>query len=178
MGDQFGIDFSVIMLLTTVIGFLVLIMGRQIFWIFIAGLSFALGLFISSQYFTVQFDWRVFLISILSGIVGALLAVTFQRFAAGIAGFATGWYLSTVLLGYFSPDQASTELILPIAAGVVGTIFLVRYFDWGVIIASSLAGAAIILNGITLSRNIELSILLIFSIVGVVIQGIWFIQEK
>jgi hypothetical protein len=153
-------------------------MGRQIFWVFIAGLSFTLGLLISSQYYSDQFGWKVLLISALIGVLGAVLALTFQRVAAGIAGFATGWYLSVVLLSYFNPNIGNLESAIPLLFGVLCGFVLMKYFDWGVIIASSVAGSAIIVSGMTQSQSIELAILGMFSVIGIAIQVIWFMQEK
>jgi hypothetical protein len=171
-------DFPALILLTTAIGFAVLVMGRQMLWVFIAGLGFALGLLLSSQIFDVQFGWEILLISSIVAVVGALLAYTVQRLAAGIAGFATGWYLSIVLLGYFESNIEQIESVLPIIVGIVSGLLLFMFFDWGVIIASSLAGSAIIVSGMTLFRNVELALLIMFALVGIAIQAIWFLQEK
>lgn len=149
MSFQFANEFPAFILLTTIIGFAILVMGRHIFWIFIAGLSFALGLFLSSQYYTAQFGWNVFLVSSLMGVLGAVLAITVQRLAAGIAGFATGWYLSIILLSYFNPNISNIEYVIPILIGVISAITLMKYFDWGVIVASSIAGSAIVVSGMT-----------------------------
>ncbi len=178
MDFQFTSDYPGLILLTTLIGFSILVMGRQILWIFIAGLGFALGLFLSSQYYNTQFEWEILLISSIVAVVGALLAYTVQRFAAGIAGFATGWLLSIVLLSYFNLNLGQIELLIPYIVGIISGVLLMIFFDWGVIIASSLAGSAIVVSGMSLSQNVELLLLIMFALIGMTIQAIWFIQEK
>ena len=138
----------------------------------------ALKVLFSSQYYDTQFGWQTLLISAGIAIIGALLAYTVQRFAAGIAGLATGWYLSIVVLSYINLDLGQFESIIPYVIGIISGILLFLYFDWGVIIASSMAGAAIIISATSLSRNIELALLVMLSLIGVAIQSIWFMQEK
>lgn len=178
MNIQFSSGDPALIILTTSIGFAVLIMGRQIFWVFIAGLGFALGLLLSSQLSSSLLEWQILLISSLVAAVGALLAYTVQRLAAGIAGFATGWYLTLVLLGYFSLNLGQIESLIPYIIGIISGLLLMMYFDWGVIIASSLAGSAIIASGIALAQNVELVLLFMFTLLGIAIQAIWFMQEK
>jgi hypothetical protein len=155
-----------------------LVMGRQIIWVFIAGLGFFLGLLFSSQFYDAQFGWQTLLISAGIAIVGALLAYTVQRLAAGIAGLATGWYLSMLVLNYINLDLGQFESVIPYIIGIISGILLFLYFDLGVIIASSLAGAAIIISATSLSRNVEAALLVMLALIGIVIQSIWFMQEK
>lgn len=178
MSIQFSSDYPALLILTTLIGLAVLVMGRQIFWIFIAGLGFALGLLISTQYYNAQFEWQVFLISTIIAVVGAILAYTVQRFAAGLAGFATGWFLTIVVLSYLNLNLGQIESVLPYIVGIISGFLLIIFFDWGVIIASSLAGSAIIVSGMSLRENVELALIIMFAMVGIVIQAIWFMQER
>ena len=178
MSIQFSSDYPALLILTTLIGLAILVMGRQIFWIFIAGLGFALGLLISTQYYNAQFEWQVFLISTIIAVVGAILAYTVQRFAAGLAGFATGWFLTIVVLSYLNLNLGQIESVLPYIVGIISGFLLIIFFDWGVIIASSLAGSAIIVSGMSLRENVELALIVMFALVGIVIQAIWFMQER
>ena len=178
MITQFSSEYPALLILTTMIGFAMLVMGRQIFWIFIAGLGFALGLLISTQFYNAQFEWQILLISTGVAIIGAILAYTVQRLAAGIAGLATGWFISLVVFSYFNLNLGQLESVIPYILGIIGGILLFLFFDWGVIVASSLAGSAIIVSGMTLSRNVELALLVMFALIGIAIQSIWFIQEK
>lgn len=165
------------LILTTLIGFVVLIMGRQIFWVFIAGLGFALGLIYGEQYYVGQPDWMLFLISSIIAILGAVLAYTLQRLAGAIAGFASGWYLTNLLMGYFGAGLGQFDEIVPFVVGIICALLIMAFFDWSVIIISSLAGSAIIVSGMRLPNNTELALLITFALVGIVIQSIWFIQE-
>ena len=168
----------VFILLMTMIGFAVMVMGRHIFWVFIAGLGFVLGLYLSSNYYNAQFEWQVFLISSLVAVVGALLANTLQRLAGGVAGLATGWYLANLLMGYIHLNLGQLETLIPYIVGIISGALILIFFDWGVIIGSSLAGAAIVISGISFNQNVELILLIMFSLLGIAIQTIWFMQDR
>ncbi len=165
------------LILTTMIGFLVLIMGRQIFWVFIAGLGFAFGMIFGGQFYSGQPDWILFLVSSIIAIVGAVLAYTLQRLAGAIAGFASGWYLTNILMSYFRIDPGQFEEIIPVIVGIIFAVLIMTFFDWSVIVISSLAGSAIIVSGMRLPSNTELALLITFALVGMVIQTILYIQE-
>jgi len=165
------------LILTILIGFVVLIMGRQIFWVFIAGIGFALGLIYGEQFYVGQPDWMIFTISSIIAILGAVLAFTLQRLAGAIGGFVSGWYLAYLFIGYFRVDLGQFVEIVPIIVGIIFAVLILNFFDWSVIVISSLAGSAIIVSGMRLPSNTELALLITFAIVGVVIQSIWFIQE-
>jgi hypothetical protein len=178
MSFQYPSDYPALILLTTLIGFAVLVMGRQILWVFIAGLGFVLGLYLSGQIYNFEFGWEAILVSTLIALVGAVLAYSVQRFAAGIAGFGTGWYVSIIVLDYVNINLGSFAIAIPVIVGIITSILLIFYYDWGVIIASSLAGSAIVVSGMSISRTAELVMFFMLAIIGIVIQTIWFLQEK
>ena len=85
------------LILSVLVGFAVLIMGRQLFWVSVAGLGFLLGINYAAQYFQSSAE-MILLVSLGVGFVGAILAYTLQRAAAGLIGFLAGWYLSLILM--------------------------------------------------------------------------------
>jgi len=163
--------------LTTMIGFAVLVIGRQLLWVFVAGLAFALSLVYGGQYLIGQPDWMILLISSIIAILGAILAYVLQRLAAGIAGFATGWYLSILAIGYIQADLGQYETFIPIIAGLLCALLVMVFFDWGVIILSAFAGAAIIFSGISVNQQTEMILMISFALLGMGIQTILYIQE-
>ena len=129
-------------------------------------------------FFNAKFEWEVILISSIVAVVGILLAQTAQRIAGGIAGFVTGWYITSILLSYSNTNLGQIEFIGPIIIGFICSILIIWFFNWGVIVASSLAGSVIIVSGMTLARNVEVALMIMLAGVGVAIQTIWFMQES
>jgi hypothetical protein len=167
-----------VVILTTMIGFAILATGRQIFWIFIAGLGFALGVIYGGQFFSEQPEWIILMIGVTMGSLGALLANYLQRLAGSIAGFATGWYLTDLLIGYSQPEWGSNLGALPITIGVLCGLSILVYFDWSAIILSAVAGAAIITAGVEAAEQTKFLLLGGFAFLGAFIQGIWYLQEN
>jgi hypothetical protein len=164
-------------ILTSLIGFAVLVMGRQIFWVFVAGLGFALGMIYGGQYYSGQPDWMILLISATIAILGALLAYSLQRLAAGLVGIITGWYLTNIILQYTQPQIGRLEAFAPIIIGIICGILIIAYFDISVIVLSSLAGSAIIVSGMNFANRYEMIVLVAMALLGMGVQTILFIQD-
>jgi hypothetical protein len=85
-------------------GALLLVLGRKLFWLFVAVVGFATGLMLATRFFQTQPEWLQLLIGIGFGLVGALLAYFFQEIAIAVAGFLAGGYIAlslTVSRGYY-----------------------------------------------------------------------------
>jgi len=158
------------------IGFSVLVMGRQLFWVFVAGVGFVLGMFYGTQFYQGPTQYILF-IAIGVGILGALLAYFLQRAAAGLAGFLAGWYLVAILLRILDFDIGQFTIILPAVGGFIGALFIAVVFDWSLIILSSLTGATIITQSIQLRPQINNILFFILIILGITVQAILYSQE-
>jgi len=165
------------LILSSVIGFAVLIMGRQLFWVTVAGLGFVLGMNYAIQS-TESSAEVILLISLGAGIVGAAMAYALQRAAAGLVGFLAGWYLAVILLNNIHWDLGEYSIILTIFGGVLGVGLISVLFDWSLILLSCLAGATIITQSISLPPNFITATFFILFILGVIIQGLFFSNEK
>src|SRR5258706_1200591 len=80
-------------------GGLLLVLGRRLFWFYVAVLGFAAGLTLASRVFHVQPEWMQLVIGIMFGIVGAILAFFFQEIAIVVAGFLAGASIPLTLMG-------------------------------------------------------------------------------
>jgi hypothetical protein len=158
-----------------VAGGLLLVLGRKLFWLYLAILGFVTGLTMSSRYFHVQPEWLQIVIGIGVGILGALLAYFFQGVAVLVAGFEGGGSIATSLLTVFAYNTNHTGdalfLGVFITGGVIGAILALVFFDWALIILTSLAGALLILDGLKLTMPGAWLMALALFIVGVVAQA-------
>ncbi|MBN1668156.1 MAG: hypothetical protein JW862_13780 [Anaerolineales bacterium] len=165
-------------IITTFIGFAILTMGRQLFWIFLAGMGFILGIVYASQFYSGQPEWVIIAIGAAVGALGALLAVTIQKLAAGLAGFLAGWYLTPLGLSYLGLELGNFEQIAPILGGAIGAVLILAVFEWSLMSLSSLAGAGIIVNNLRFPQNTEIAMFIILAVLGLVIQAILYYQEQ
>jgi Domain of unknown function (DUF4203) len=125
-----------------VIGVILLIFGRSLFWLFIGLAGYLFGVEFARIAFVEQPQWMVLLTAVATGLVGALLAIVAERLAFALGGFYGGAYLG-VLISHWLGSNAH-DVIFVIGGGALGAILAVLIMDWTIIFLSSLVGAGAI----------------------------------
>ena len=77
-------------ILSVVIGAVVLLFGRKLFWLCVAAIGFAAGVTLASHLVNEPTALLQLSFAILLGFIGALLALFLQKLAIGLAGFLAG----------------------------------------------------------------------------------------
>ncbi|MDX2455510.1 DUF4203 domain-containing protein [Desulfosarcina sp.] len=132
-------------LLLAASGVVLLVLGWKLFWLFVGVLGFAAGLQAAQLVFGPQPFWVLWAAGLVCGIIGAILALFFQKLAIGIGGFVAGSIIAlhlTLMMGY---DPGA---LVALIGGVVGVVALYLLFDWALIILSSVAGATFIIEAL------------------------------
>ena len=75
-------------------GCILLILGRKLFWLFVALVGMMSGMQAAQQYFGTQPYWVFLFVGLLAAAIGALLAIFFQRIAIALAGLLVGSTIS------------------------------------------------------------------------------------
>jgi hypothetical protein len=158
-------------ILRILIGILVLILGRKLFWLFVAVVGFAFGAALGTQLFQGQPDWLILVIALGVGLLGALLAIFLQEIAVAVAGFIGGGYIALILLNALGQDPGPASWLPFLIGGIIGLVLMIALFDWALIVLSSLVGAGLILQAIQLRRPIEGLLSLILVVIGIAIQA-------
>ena len=161
----------IIQILTVLLGLVVLVSGRRLFWLTVAVVGFIAGLIITLNLLEIEPVWLAWLIAIGVGLIGAVLAIFLQQIAVGTAGFLLGGYLLVWLAGLFNLNTAQWGWIIFIVGGVIGLILAISLFEVALIGLSSLAGAAIIVSVTNLQPMITTLLFIVLVIVGLVIQS-------
>src|SRR5215510_1999122 len=73
-----------------VVGVAMLLFGRRLYWVFVAGIGFLTGLEFAPEILPGQPDWVILVAALVAALVGALLAVMAQAFVIGAIGFVAG----------------------------------------------------------------------------------------
>ena len=132
-------------ILTLVVAALLLFFGQRLYWLFVGGVGFVVGMDLAARGLLGQPEWMVLLAALLAGIVGAVLAIFFQRIAIGIAGFLAGGYLAQAAMANFMGTMSSQgSAIAFVIGGILVAILVVALLDWALIATSALLGAAMI----------------------------------
>src|SRR5436305_5587317 len=111
-------------ILSAVIGAVVLLFGRKLFWLCVAAIGFAAGVTLASHIVSEPSPLLQLTFAILLGFIGALLALFLQKLAIGLAGFLAGGRFAVGLVATFLAQYASHYWINFIIGGFIGTILL------------------------------------------------------
>lgn len=150
------------------IGGVLLVLGRKLFWFFVGALGFILAFDIATRSLNGPF-WTAILLGAVAGVLGALLAVFLQSVAIWVAGFLAGGYLVFSLMGAFDLGGGWLPWAGFILGGAVGAGLLGAFFDWALIILTSMSGAWLVMNAIPFEAplSVLLGIVIFFAGVGV-----------
>jgi len=156
------------LLLHLLIGALVLILGRRLFWLFVAVAGFFAAFQAVPELLPDQTQVVVLGIALAAGVVGALLAIFLQYLAAGLAGFVAGGFAAQSLQSLLGPDLG---WILFAVGGGIGLVLVLLAFDWALILLSALIGARIMLEPFAFEPVLRVGLLLGLAVLGVAVQA-------
>jgi hypothetical protein len=152
------------------VGVAILLLGRKLFWLFVAAIGFALGAEIAPRIIHQPAPLVTLIIAIGLGILGALFAVLLQKFAIGVSGFLAGGWFAVGIYQFFAGYVRNAEVVF-LVGGILGAILLLALFDWVLIFFSSLIGARLIAMTIALSQTSRSILFILLVVIGIVVQG-------
>lgn len=153
------------------VGLLLLLLGKRLFWLFVAGVGFIVVFRFASQGLNMEPGWAVLAMAGVAGLVGALLAIWVQWVAVAVGGFLAGGHglVRLVELTGFRFDL--DPLVLFLAGGVLGAVLLIALFNPALVLLSSVVGAALIVDTLQLPETESLVVFGALVLVGVVVQS-------
>lgn len=167
-----------------ILGALLLLAGRKLFWLFVGVVGFFAAYSLSFQYFHLRPAGAQLLVAVVAGLFGVLLALFAQKVAIALAGFLVGAYFAAALLGtglapsagpafsaiaHLSPGQEIVVLV----AGVVAALLAVRLFNLALIVLSALAGAGLVGNALLAGGTLRWALILVLAAIGMAVQLGW-----
>ncbi len=162
---------SIVNIVELVLGAILLVAGRRLFWLFVAAIGFVIGVTLATQFFHGN-QLTMILVGLILGAIFALLAIFLESVAIGVAGFLGGGYvlLSIATMLGLQPTGITTWIIFAIG-GVIGIILVAVLFSWALITISSLAGASMVVAAFGMTAATAGLVFLGLVIAGVLIQG-------
>ncbi len=149
-------------------GTLLLVAGRKFFWLFIAITGFFVGAELAHDLFANQPRWVVWVFAAGTGIIGAVLAMLFQRVAFALAGFYAGGYLAIFVVQWFGWGVLDLTILV---GGVIGAVLATLVMDWAIIVLSSFVGAGLIVASLGLDSLQGAILAGVLAAVGILVQG-------
>ncbi len=159
------------MIIRLAIGAALIILGRKLFWLFVAAVGFAAGWAVASDLLHVQPEWLALVLALAAGALGALLAQFVQKLAIGLAGFLAGAFLAVSLATLLNLQATPFAWLALVIGGVLGAVLLGVAFEWTLIGLSSLAGAMLVAGALDLTSTMHLLVLGGLFVLGVIIQS-------
>ena len=153
------------------VGVIVLLFGRKLFWLCVAAVGFAVGVEVAPHLVQQPSPIVALTFALVLGLVGALLALFLQKIAIGIAGFVAGGRLALAVAAAFMGNADQHHWLTFLIGGVIGAILLLILFDWALIFLSSIVGAYLIQGLVTLPPTGTAILFMVLVMVGVLIQA-------
>jgi hypothetical protein len=157
-------------ILSVLIGAVILLFGRKLFWLCVAAVGFAAGVEIAPHLIREPSTLLALTFALVLGFVGALLALGLQKLAIAIAGFLTGGKLALAIATAFFVQLAMHPGITFLVGGIIGALLLLIVFDWALIVLSSVVGAYLIQSVITLPPSGSAILFVVLVVIGLVAQ--------
>jgi hypothetical protein len=155
------------------IGVVILLFGRKLFWLCVAAIGFAAGIEIAPRLVHEPSPLLALTVALVLGLIGALLALFLQKIAIAVLGFLAGGKLAGAIAAAFFVQYAQYSTIIFLVGGVIGAILLLVLFNWALIVVSSLIGAHLIVfqGAITLPPSGSTILFIGLVIIGIIVQA-------
>jgi hypothetical protein len=158
-----------------VIGVVLLLFGRRLYWLFVAGVGFLTGLALAPDLLPGRSELLVLLVALVMAIVGALIAVVAQKITIGLIGFVAGGTIGLYIVRALKILGDGPAWVVYLIAGIVGLVLMLVVFDWALIVLSALAGANLIVTGVAgrvhLPEGTWFLLFVALVLVGVILQA-------
>jgi hypothetical protein len=158
-------------LLRILLGLILITTGRRLYWFFVGVMGFLVGVVYAPVFFPGQNANMLLVLALVTGFVGASIALFLQSFMVGLAGFVAGGFILTRILQALAFDTSGYGLIPFVVGGVIGAALVAIIFNWALVILSSLAGAILVTQNLPISLQIQGLIFVVLLLVGIAVQA-------
>lgn len=159
-------------MINVLVGVALLVLGRRLFWLFVAGLGFVAALQLASHFLPGgSTSTPALVIALVVGIMGAFAARFIQRLAVRLAGFLCGVVFALAVIHGLNVDMGLWTWAVALAAGLIGMLLATWAFGWALVLLSSGLGAGLIAANFELSSGIAVGVFTAALVTGVVIQS-------
>lgn len=164
--------------LKALFGAIILFLGRKLYWFTIAAVGFFAAIELTSRLLKDQPLWVAIILGVIVGGIGALLAVTIQRIAIGLAGFFLGGFLFFQILSVFDIQLGGWNWAIFILGGLLGIALVSALFEWTLILLSSIIGSILLVQSSLFPDLNRWILFLVTLILGLGVQVILYRSEK
>lgn len=150
-----------------VIGAIILFLGRELNFIFAAGMAALLSFRLIPGLPSAWPSWADTAFIAAMAILAAVLVLINERAGYFISGFLAGGF---VFSEYYAPGVLSIPILPFIAGGVLGSILLGVFTEWALIVVSSVIGAVYLTGMFLLGETARTLVTAGLVIIGALVQ--------
>lgn len=154
-----------------VVGIVLLIAGRKLFWLAVGAVGFVFALGLALRWLDAEPVWLLLGLAVLAGIVGAVLAVLLQRFAVAVAGFLLGGWAGLGLWVNLGGGEGLGALFAFLVAGVLAAVLAGALFEIALVVVSALIGAVLVTAAAGVEGPFALLLVLVLTAAGALVQS-------
>jgi hypothetical protein len=155
-----------------VLGFVLLIIGQQLPWIFVAAAGFMLGNLVGQQPFLGFSGINLTLFALGIAVISGLLVIYFRRIMVIIAGFLAGAYICYYLPSALGWSTAWISWWVLLLAGIISAVIILLWNTLPLILVTSLTGSTLVIQYTSFKQISELILFVIFFLFGITAQWV------
>jgi hypothetical protein len=156
--------------LPILLGVVLLLVGRRLFWLLIATLGFLVAFTLVERLAPEMSKPLHWVLAVAAGVVGALLAVFAQQLAVGAGGLLFGAYATVWLLQHYGVVLGNWEWVAVLLGGILAAVLALLIFDTALVVLSSILGASLLVGATRLQDGPAVVVFAVLLIVGVAVQ--------
>lgn len=152
------------------VGVALLAAGRRLFWLALAALGFCAGLFAVDRWLGDLPQPTALVVAVAIGLLGLVLALVVQKVAVAFGGFVLGAVLTARLLPFTSLELGAWLPLVIVAGGVAVALLALAAFGLALTVVTAGAGAALLVESITMPPRFESVLFAGLWVLGVLVQ--------
>jgi hypothetical protein len=156
--------------LPLVLGAVLLLVGRRLFWLLIATVGFLVAFTLVQRLAPESPQPLHWVLAVGAGLVGALLAIFAQQLAVGAAGMLFGGFATLWVLEHYGIDLGNWEWVALVAGGVVAGVLALAVLETALVVLSAVLGAGLVVGASRLDGLPAVVLFVVLVIVGVSVQ--------
>jgi hypothetical protein len=157
-------------ILGIVVGLVLLVAGRKVFWLAVGALGFLAGMAAMEHWGASLSPTSHLVVAIAAGLVGMLLAIVLQKVAVALAGFFLGVVLTAALLPALGVALGPWNGLALAAGGLLVAVLALGLFSLAIVVLTAGAGASLLAQAIAPPAPWPAILLVALWIVGIVVQ--------
>ena len=156
----------------TVIGFLLLIAGNQLRWLYVAGTAFVLADIIITQYNLVVGEMNRLMVSFTSSVIGVMMFYYFNRIITIVVSFLTGGYVLLFLPRLLGWHMSWSPTLIFVIGGSIAAGLTIVWSTFAIILLTTLGGTTLVLQNFSFGNISNQAMALVLIVVGLTAQFI------